>query len=110
MEIFLSLIAKILPLYLIIFLGFLAGKFLKAQKETIASILIYTITPVIVFHGVLTTEINLGILLLPVFYFALCSFLCLCSYFFTKKTCASRNEGKIKKRHPSVRQKTDDVV
>ena len=85
MEIFLTLFSKLIPLYLIIVLGFIAGKFLKAQKETLASILIYLITPVIIFHGVITTEINLGILLLPLFYFSIATVLCLCFYFFTKK-------------------------
>ena len=85
MEIFLTLFSKLTPLYLIIVLGFIAGKFLNAQKETLASILIYLITPVIIFHGVITTEINLGILLLPLFYFSIASVLCLSFYILTKK-------------------------
>src|SRR3989338_969274 len=85
MEIFFSLILKLIPLYLIIFLGFLAGKYLKAQKESIASVLIYTITPVIIFHGVVTTEINLGVLMLPAIYFSIATILCLTFYKFTKK-------------------------
>ena len=85
MEIFFSLVIKLIPLYFIIFLGFLCGKYLKAQKETLASVLIYTVTPVIIFHGVLTTELNLGIFMLPVFYFSIATLLCLSFYKLTKK-------------------------
>ncbi|KKS46721.1 MAG: Auxin Efflux Carrier [Candidatus Gottesmanbacteria bacterium GW2011_GWA2_42_18] len=66
-------------------MGFLCGKYLKAQKETLASVLIYTVTPVIIFHGVLTTELNLGIFMLPVFYFSIATLLCLSFYKLTKK-------------------------
>jgi malate permease and related proteins len=77
MEIFISLFLKILPLYFIILLGFIAGKLLKVHKESIASLLIYFITPVIIFHGIYITKINAGILILPVIYFAIASILCL---------------------------------
>ncbi len=85
MEIFLSLLVRLIPLYLIIFLGFIAGRYLKAEKETIASILIYIIAPVIVFHGVVTTKINLTTLSLPVGFFVVCSFVCLLYYQLGKK-------------------------
>lgn len=80
MDIFLTLLTKIVPLYLIIVLGFLAAKYLKAQKETLASILIYTITPVIVFHGVVTSPIGISILVLPLVYFVIGITLCLSFY------------------------------
>jgi len=91
--IFFSLLLKLIPLYLIIFLGFIAGKYLEARKETLALILIYTITPVIIFHGALTTEINLGILILPVLYFFVASFLCLSFYKFTGKLWADNTRN-----------------
>lgn len=72
-------------MYLIIFLGFIAGKYLKANKETIASILIYIIAPVIVFHGVVTTKISLNILSLPIVFFSVCSFVCLVYYQLAKR-------------------------
>jgi malate permease and related proteins len=80
MEIFLSLFLKILPLYLIILLGFLSGKLLKIHKESIASLLIYFITPVIIFHGIFTTKISPGILILPVLYFSVASCFCILFY------------------------------
>jgi hypothetical protein len=84
MEIFLSLIIKLIPFYIIIFLGFIAGKTLPAKKETFASILIYIIAPVIVFHGAVTTKITLATLSLPVVFYMVCCFVCLLFYLLAK--------------------------
>lgn len=80
MEVFSTLIVKLVPLYLIIAVGLCAGKFLHVQKDTIAKILIYIVAPVIVFHGVVTTQLNAGILLLPVIFFSVASILSLLFY------------------------------
>ncbi len=85
MIIYFTLISKLIPLYLIIFLGFLAGKYLKAQKETLASILIYIIAPIIIFHGVVSTPITLGIISIPILFFIVCSFMCLLFFSIAKK-------------------------
>ena len=74
LSLFLLLILKILPLYLVIALGFLAGKFLNVNKESIARLLIYIISPAVIFHSVLTTELSLSVLSLPLLFF-----LCGCS-------------------------------
>ncbi len=80
-EVFLTLILKMIPLYFIILLGFIAGKYLSAKKETMASLLIYIISPIIVFNGVLTTKISISTLSLPVLFFFLA---CLTSLIFYK--------------------------
>ncbi len=67
---FLTLIAKIFPLYLIVGAGFLAGKKLKADRSTVAAILIYIIAPMVVFNGVATAPANNAYLLLPVVFFS----------------------------------------
>lgn len=71
MDIFLSLITKIAPLYLIVLLGFVAGKYFKVDKEPIATLLIYFITPLVIFNGVATSSLNLSIVLLPLTFFVL---------------------------------------
>lgn len=76
MDIFLVLLARIVPLYLIIGLGYVAGKKLRAEKETIAAILIYIVAPVVVFDGVVRTELNVSTLSIPIFFFVACCFLC----------------------------------
>lgn len=81
MEIFLTLLFKLIPLYLMIALGFIAGKYLKVQKESVANIVIYILVPVIIFNGTATTPLNISTLSLPVLFYVLCSFMCLLFYF-----------------------------
>jgi len=73
MEVFLTLLLKLIPLYIIILLGFIGGKYLGAKKETLASLLIYIIAPIIIFNGVVTTKISISSLSLPVLFFVLAS-------------------------------------
>jgi malate permease and related proteins len=79
--VFFTLLTKLIPLYLIILLGFIAGKYLDVKKETIAPLLIYIIVPVIIFNGVITTKITTSVLSLPILFFILSCFMCL--LFFT---------------------------
>ncbi len=84
MTIFFTLLVKLIPFYLFIFLGFIAGKYLRAHKESIASIVIYIVTPVIVFHGAATTPINIGTMSLPLIFFLISSSMCLLVYSIVK--------------------------
>jgi predicted permease len=84
MAIFLTLLVKLLPLYGIVFLGWIAGKYLEVKKESIAPLLIYIISPIVVFNGVITTTLNKATLSLPVLYFVLACVLCLTFYFIGK--------------------------
>jgi len=69
LAIFIALLLKLLPLFLIIILGFISGKYLKVARESIASLLIYIVVPVVTFKGVFETDINLETLTLPILYF-----------------------------------------
>jgi predicted permease len=62
-----------------IFLGYIGARGLKAQKETIAKLLIYIIAPAIIFYGTYSAKINLASLSLPILFFVLC---CLISLLF----------------------------
>lgn len=64
-NIFVSLFIKLLPLYGIIFLGYLVGRFTRVKKEFVASFVMYGITPIIVFNAVFTTPISYSSILLP---------------------------------------------
>lgn len=81
MKILTLLFLKILPLYALILLGYLAGKKLNARKETVASLLIYTITPFVIFSSIYKTKITSELLLLPIVFFFICSSICLLFYF-----------------------------
>ena len=65
METFQLLFLKILPLYLLILLGFFATKKLKTDKEGIGKLLLYIISPVIIFYGGLLNSFNLHNISLP---------------------------------------------
>lgn len=78
---FLTLLEKIYPLYLLVVAGYVAGKFLKADKDTIASLLIYIVTPVVVFNGVATAPFNSAYFLLPVIFFVAACGLSLAFYY-----------------------------
>lgn len=80
MEIFLTLLVKLIPLYAMIFLGYIAAHRLRAQKETIGKILIYIIAPIVIFSGTYTTKITVANLALPVIFYIICS--CIALLFF----------------------------
>lgn len=84
MDVFFTLLIKLVPLYLIILLGYIAGRFLNAQRETISAILLYIIYPVVVFTAVIRTDITPATLALPVIVFCVCSLICLTLYRLTK--------------------------
>jgi predicted permease len=65
---FFDIVFKIFPFYFFILLGYFGGKYLDVRKESIAPILIYLLTPVIVFHGVYITKVSLGTLSIPLLY------------------------------------------
>ncbi|HVF69443.1 MAG TPA: AEC family transporter [Xanthomonadales bacterium] len=80
MDLFLALLAKIFPLYVIIFLGFVAGKYLHVKKESIASVAIYIVTPVVIFGGAYASALTLSTISLPFLTFIVACSLCLMFY------------------------------
>lgn len=80
MCLFTACLVKIIPLYLNIILGYIAGKVLDVSRDSIARLMFYLINPLIVFNGVIHTNLNYSILLLPVITFFISVFLCLTFY------------------------------
>lgn len=76
---------KLLPLYFNILLGYIAGKKLQANQETISKMMFYMINPIIIFNGVLFTEFNAGILALPLLTFIISCTLCLVFYWLSRR-------------------------
>lgn len=85
MEIFLTLLSKILPLYVIILMGFLAGKLFNPHRDTIGKILFYLITPLVIMGGVVNTKLSVSVLILPILTFSIGSLLCLFFYALSKR-------------------------
>lgn len=80
MPFFTTLVIKLSPLYFNILLGYIAGKKLDANRDTIAQIMFYLIGPLVIFNGVLNTKIDASILSLPFLTLCLASFISIVFY------------------------------
>ncbi|MDD9331495.1 MAG: AEC family transporter [Wolbachia sp.] len=63
---FFTLFLKILPIYITIFIGYVAGKRLKIDRNTISQVLFYIANPIVILYGVSHTEVNLKVISLPI--------------------------------------------
>ncbi|RXJ76689.1 transporter [Arcobacter sp. F155] len=85
MTVFLTLLSKILPLYISIILGLLSTALLNANKETIAKILLFILAPLIVFNATLNVKLDLTVAFLPLYFFIFSSILAFVLLFIFKK-------------------------
>ena len=74
---FQNILLKILPLYLVILIGFVAGKFLEIDRKSIALMIMYVVAPIVFFNGIIKDNIPLQSLSISVFVFCVCTFLAL---------------------------------
>jgi len=65
MLIFITLVTKLLPLYLTIALGYIASRFLEMRGRSVAGAMIYIITPIVLFSGAMSAPIRPELLVLP---------------------------------------------
>lgn len=82
---FFTLLGKIFPLYVIVVMGYVAGKRLKVDKDSIASLLIYFIAPIVVFNGVASAPRDAAYLGLPIITFIVACTLSIVFYTITKR-------------------------
>jgi predicted permease len=61
----LALFLKLIPLYATVGLGWIAGRYLEASGRHIAGIMLYIITPSIVFAGVMAAPLSAEVIFLP---------------------------------------------
>lgn len=66
MEIFFTLTLNLIPLYVIIALGFFAGRFLNADRNTLVNLVLYMFMPIVVFGFVVQLDLKPAYALLPV--------------------------------------------
>lgn len=69
----LALLSKLLPLYITVGLGWLAGRYLEASGRHIAGIMLYMITPAVIFAGVMSAPLTPSVVLLPLVVYAFCT-------------------------------------
>ncbi|WP_111494542.1 AEC family transporter [Marinobacter bohaiensis] len=72
MAVVLSLFVKLLPLYITVLLGWIAGRYLEASGRHIAGIMLYIVTPSVIFSGVMAAPLTPEVLLMPAIVFAFC--------------------------------------
>jgi malate permease and related proteins len=77
MSIFFVLIAKILPLYALMILGYYCGRYLNIKKESVAYILLYILVPGVFFTSIATTTISVNLITLPFLFFIIASIIAL---------------------------------
>src|SRR5690554_1077395 len=61
----LALFFKLIPLYVTVGLGWIAGRYLEASGRHIAGIMLYIVTPSVVFSGVMAAPLSPEVILLP---------------------------------------------
>lgn len=70
MDVFFSLLTNLLPLYILIGMGFVAARYLKVERQSLASLAIFMFMPVVVFGFVVQLEFEATYILLPLVIFA----------------------------------------
>jgi len=83
--VFSELCLKIVPLYIVIYLGYIAGKHFEVDRKSIAQLLFYPIIPIIFFDFAVRTEFQPTDLLLPFIVYGMSVFLSLLFYYLSKK-------------------------
>lgn len=73
----LALLSKLLPLYITVGLGWLAGRYLQASGKHIAGIMLYMVTPAVIFAGVMSAPLTPRVVLLPLLVYSFCSIIAL---------------------------------
>lgn len=80
MELANNLFLQLIPLYLSVILGYIAGKWLDVEGKGIAALCFYIFAPISIFSGLLNLEFSRELLLLPVVIFFVSSALSLVTY------------------------------
>ena len=84
MEIFFSILFKILPLYIFVGIGFIAGKYLNIDARGIGKLIIYIIAPFVIFEAITHSKLTVGTFILPIIAFCICSLVAFLFYEYGK--------------------------
>lgn len=73
MNVVLPLLAKMLPLYITVVLGWVATRYLSVHGRNIANLMLYILTPSVIFGGVITAPLSPQVLALPFVVWTVCA-------------------------------------
>ncbi len=90
---FADFIYKLVPLYFIIALGFVAGKYLHVKRESIAPLLLYIIVPIVTFKAIFLQKLSYQMLSYPVFMLGTSLALSLLFFYIGKKFFDTEHAG-----------------
>ncbi len=69
MDIFLTLFTNLLPLYGLIMLGFIAGRWLEVESKSLANVAVFICNPIVVFGFVVQLDFKMAYVALPIIFF-----------------------------------------
>ncbi|MBI1300830.1 MAG: hypothetical protein GC137_04135 [Alphaproteobacteria bacterium] len=69
MDIFLTLFLNLIPLYVLIGLGFIAGRYLKVESSGIATLTIFIFVPIMMFGFIIDMKLRAAYMALPIIFF-----------------------------------------
>ena len=81
MAVFSVIFFKILSALLSVIVGFLAGKLFSVERDSIASLLFYFVTPIVFFAIPASTTLTLSAISIVCTVFVLCSIMCFATYY-----------------------------
>jgi len=70
-----------IPLYGLMMVGYVSGKYLDVKKGSIATLLLYIFGPVVSFNSILTSHITFSLLSLPLLAYLICTIVALLTLF-----------------------------
>lgn len=91
----LALLYKMLPLYITIVLGWISGRYLEASGKHIAGIMLYIVTPSVVFSGVMAAPLSPEVILLPFLTFGISTVLGVSQYYLARRFITDGSAGII---------------
>jgi predicted permease len=86
---------KIFPLYINIALGFAAVKKLGISRDMIAPLIVYILSPAVVFGATLQVHLDKGVILLPLVIFAMSAGLCFFTLFIAKRVWSDKTKNLV---------------
>lgn len=84
-SLFAHICPTVLSIYLIIALGYIAGKFFHVDKKSIAALLFYIVIPIVFFTYALETKMQTSYILLPILFLLIGSILSIMYLYISKK-------------------------
>jgi predicted permease len=93
MDLFFLLLTKLVPLYFTIGLGFISGRVLGVDRDSVSKIVFFIIVPMVFFTGTAHAPLTPAVMMLPVFSLVLSSLLCVGFYWIGSRfyTDATKN-------------------